>query len=321
MPTDQENQDLIKRVTEAAVKAIAGQENVTVAFGPGAHGISATEEGSQARLPAPIRSFGEDDLSILRGEADALALRLRFNNSKTYGNQIPIGSSSAELFDTAEQVRVEALGSQILAGVSKNLDEYHEARCKEKGYHLVTERDQAQIVDAMGMLLREKLTGKPTPRSALPLMEAWRSWLDHKAGEKIDQLRAHLDNQEEFGRTIKDILEDLELPSETEGEKEGDQGDQDNLDDSEDENTEDDLETEQEGKDESSSSEDLDLEGLDPDMLEDMEDIGEVLETNLIFTLNYVIIKLLSMQLKKNCRELKLALKVNIKFQEDTCLH
>ena len=130
MSSDQENQDLIKRVTEAAVKAVAARDNVTVAFAPGAHGISQTEEGSQARLPTPIRSFGEEDLNVLRGEADADALRLRYNDTNTYHRQLPMGGSSAELFDTAEQVRVEALGSKILDGVSKNLDEYHEARCK-----------------------------------------------------------------------------------------------------------------------------------------------------------------------------------------------
>ena len=61
MAANQNTQDLIKRVTEAAVKAVAARDNVTVAFGPGAHGITQTEEGCQAHLPTPVRTFGEDD--------------------------------------------------------------------------------------------------------------------------------------------------------------------------------------------------------------------------------------------------------------------
>ena len=73
MTSDQDTQDLIKRVTEAAVKAVSAQDNVTVSFAPGAHGITQSQEVSQARLPTPIRTFSEKDLNVLRGEADAVA--------------------------------------------------------------------------------------------------------------------------------------------------------------------------------------------------------------------------------------------------------
>ena len=275
MPSDQDAQDLIKRVTEAAVKAVAARNNVTVSFAPGAHGIIQTEDGSQARLPTPARTFCEGDLSILRGEADAAALRLRYNDVKTFHRQRPIGGNSAELFDIAEQARVEALGSRVLAGVATNLDEYHESRCKDKGYHLVTEREESQIADAVGLLLRERLTGKPSPDSAQPLMNTWRSWLEDKAGKRINELKSHLHDQEEFGETIRDILEDLELPSESEGEGEGDQGTEEDQENAEDEDQSENSEVEQDSQDDNGDSDDMDFEGIDPDALEDMEDMGD----------------------------------------------
>jgi cobaltochelatase CobT len=272
MSPDQDAQDLIKRVTEATVKAVSAQDNVTVAFAPGAHGLTQTEDGTQARLPTPVRSFGNNELNVLRGEADAVALRLRYNDVKTFHRQRPSGGNSAELFDLAEQARVEALGSKVLAGVETNLNEYHESRCKDKGYHLVTEREESQMADAIGLLLRETLTGKPSPDSAQPLLKSWRTWLEEKAGEKINALTIHLNDQEEFGETIRNILEDLELPSEGEGE--GDQGDQGDQDNTEDEESSESSDIEQNNQDDDSDSEDMDFEGLDPDALEDMEDAG-----------------------------------------------
>ena len=47
MPVDQDNQDLIKRVTEATLKAISARDDVEVTFAPGAHGISNTPEGNR----------------------------------------------------------------------------------------------------------------------------------------------------------------------------------------------------------------------------------------------------------------------------------
>ena len=275
MSADQDSQDLIKRVTEAAVKAVAARDDVTVSFAPGAHGITQTEDGSQARLPTPARTFGEGDLHVLRGEADAAALRLRYNNANTYKRQLPMGGNSAELFDLAEQARVEALGSRVLAGVASNLTEYHEARCKAKGYHLVTEREESQIADAVGMLLREKLTGTPSPDAAQPLMDTWRSWLEEKAGKKLNDLKNCLHDQEEFGETIRNILEDLDLPAEAEGDGEGEQGDEDNDESSDEQDQSEASETEQDGEQDDSENEDMDFDGLDPDALEDMEDMAE----------------------------------------------
>ncbi|MDP7101548.1 MAG: cobaltochelatase subunit CobT [Rhodospirillales bacterium] len=274
MSGDHESQDLIKRVTEAAVKAVAARDDITVAFAPGAHGLTQTEDGSQARLPTPARQFAKGDLYALRGEADAAALRLRYNDRKTFNRQRPMGGNSADLFDIAEQARVEALGSRALTGVAQNLGNYHEVRSREKGYHLVTDREEHQIADAVGMLLREKLTGSPVPASAQPLMEAWRSWLEEKAGRKINELKSCIHDQEQFGETIRNILEDLDLPAESEGEGEGEQGDESDQENSEDQEQVDSEDAQQDGGDEDGDHGDMDFEDLDPDELEDMEDMA-----------------------------------------------
>ena len=274
MSGDHESQDLIKRVTEAAVKAVAARDDVTVAFAPGAHGLTQTEDGSQARLPTPARQFAKGDLYALRGEADAAALRLRYNDRKTFNRQRPMGGNSADLFDIAEQARVEALGSRVLTGVAQNLGNYHEVRSREKGYHLVTDREEHQIADAVGMLLREKLTGSPAPASAQPLMEAWRSWLEEKTGRKINELKSCIHDQEQFGETIRNILEDLDLPAESEGEGEGEQGDESDQENSEDQEQVDSEDAQQDGGDEDGDHGDMDFEDLDPDELEDMEDMA-----------------------------------------------
>ena len=274
MSGDHESQDLIKRVTEAAVKAVAARDDVTVAFAPGAHGLTQTEDGSQARLPTPARQFAKGDLYALRGEADAAALRLRYNDRKTFNRQRPMGGNSADLFDIAEQARVEALGSRALTGVAQKLGNYHEVRSREKGYHLVTDREEHQIADAVGMLLREKLTGSPVPASAQPLMEAWRSWLEEKAGRKINELKSCIHDQEQFGETIRNILEDLDLPAESEGEGEGEQGDESDQENSEDQEQVDSEDAQQDGGDEDGDHEDMDFEDLNPDELEDMEDMA-----------------------------------------------
>src|SRR3970040_2188235 len=105
MAIDQDSQNLIKRVTEATLKAISAREDVSVTFAPGAHGVSYSAEGSQARLPTPSRQFDSGDLAVLRGESDAMALRLRYQDQKLYARQRPTGGACRALFRARGQGR------------------------------------------------------------------------------------------------------------------------------------------------------------------------------------------------------------------------
>jgi len=268
---DQEDQNLVKRVTEAALKAVSARDDIDVAFSPGAHGISFSEEGGLARLPTPSRQFGNADLNVLRGEADAVALKLRYQDRSLYNRQRPSGGASASLFETAEQARVEALGSRVLAGAAKNLVQFQEAEAREKGYHMVTERDEQHLADAIGYLLRERFSGAEAPPTARPLMDAWREWLEEKAGALLNDLQAKLGDQQSYGEAMHHILEELELPADADGESEGENDDQEDQD-SEDEQNQDEQSSESESDTEDAESENSDMDSLDPDAAEDMED-------------------------------------------------
>ncbi len=275
MSLDQDGQNLIKRVTEAALKAVSAREDVSVSFAPGAHGVSPTEEGSQARLPSPPRQFGADDLGVLRGEADAAALKLRFQDQKLYARQRPVGGPSGALFDACEQARVESLGSRNMAGIAKNLTDYQDAWCRERGYHLVSAMEEAQIGDAVGLYIREKLTGQPCPEAGKPMLEQWRSYLDDKIAGRIDELKSNIPFQQQFGVALKHLLEDLDLPIESEGEPEGEQGEDDSEDQQQDQSAQDDKGAESDPDSEESEGTDSDVEMMDPDSLEDNDELTD----------------------------------------------
>lgn len=279
MSVDQENQDLVKRVTEAALKAISARNDVEVSFAPGAHGIVDTGNGLQARLPTPSRKIESHDLRILRGEADTAALRLRYHDETIYRRQRPAGPGSAKLFDVAEQARVEAIGTKLLAGVATNLIEYQEARARDQGFHLVNEREDSQVPDAVGLILREKLTGQTIPASSQPLVNLWRDWVEKKAGEKLHNLKSTLHDQELFGENFREILEDLDLPADFDGEPENDQSQNQDQDDQNDEQEPESAESDSDSENEETDEQEMDTEFLDPDALEDIEDMMEQDET------------------------------------------
>jgi len=274
MPVDQDNQDLIKRVTEATLKAISARDDVEVTFAPGAHGISNTPDGIQAMLPTPARQVEKQDLHILRGEADTAALRLRYHNPDVYRRQRPQDHGSSQLFDAAEQARVEAIGCRLLAGVASNLQEFQEATCRERGHHLVNERNDTQIPDAVGLILRERLTGQKAPASSQPLVRLWRPWVEERIGSRLTTLKNSIHDQVKFGENLRQILEDLDLPASLNGDPNEDDNAQ-GQDDTEGQENQEDADLDPNSEPNESDDQEMDMEFMDPDALDDVEDMVE----------------------------------------------
>ena len=63
------------------------------------------------------------DFVRLRAEADSLALKKKFSNNKIFKQNLPDNSSCRTLYDTAEKIRYEILGSKMLKGIKKNIAE------------------------------------------------------------------------------------------------------------------------------------------------------------------------------------------------------
>ncbi len=201
--------ELVKRVTAAALKAVAAQDEVSVTFtSRSAQGAVQVAEKT-ARLPAPPRRLPAGGMTRLRGTADALALRLRYHDEGLHRRSMPPGREAGEVFDVVEQVRVEALGSRRLAGVADNLAAVLEERCQ--GYADVGEREASHLGEAIGLLVREKLTGRPPPAAAARMVARWRPWLDQRVGAQLRQLGTCVHDQDAFATAVAEMIRVLGL--------------------------------------------------------------------------------------------------------------
>ena len=71
----------------------------------------------------------------------------------------PSGGEARDVFEAIEQARVEAIGAQRMQGVAANLAARMEQRYERSRFSEATERSEAPLPDALGLLVREKLTG------------------------------------------------------------------------------------------------------------------------------------------------------------------
>ena len=106
--SDDQPAEEFRRVTAAAMRAIAERDDITLVYGSEARLVD-----NQARLPVPSRDFTEQEVASLRGEADAMALRMRFHDEDVHATRAPQGENARAVFESLESVRCEALGSRI----------------------------------------------------------------------------------------------------------------------------------------------------------------------------------------------------------------
>ncbi len=214
-----------KRAVSGCLRAIAKKPGLEVTFAAERPGLA----GNKARLPEPPRKLTRQEAAIMRGHADAMALRLACHDPAVHRRIQPAGQQARAVFEAIEQARVEAIGARRMQGVAKNLtamldDRFHRGKSGE-----VTDRADAPIEDALAMLVRERLTGLPPPEAAKKLVELWRPLIEDRAGNSLDRLETVLDDQRRFGDAVHDLLDSLDMGedrSATEGEEEEDEEEQ-----------------------------------------------------------------------------------------------
>jgi cobaltochelatase CobT len=69
---------------------------------------------------------------------------------------------------------------------------------------------------AVGLLVRQHLTGRPLPPAAEHVVQFWRDYVEENAGADIDRLKAHVHDQSKFADVCRSILVDLGLEAELE---------------------------------------------------------------------------------------------------------
>jgi cobaltochelatase CobT len=123
----------------------------------------------------------------------------------------PPGGEARAVFEAIEQARVEAIGATRMEGVAANLTARIEQRYERSRFAEVAERSEAPLPDALGLLVRETLTGQTPPAKARAIVNLWRPWIEGRARSVLERMPEMLSDQEAFGRLTRDLLAALNL--------------------------------------------------------------------------------------------------------------
>jgi cobaltochelatase CobT len=199
--------DRFKSALAQSTRALAGDPHLEVVFGK----LEPRFADGKMQLPEPVEPLDESDAARLRGHADRLALRLVHHDAAAHACRRPTESGVREIYDTLEDVRYQALGALSLVGVASNLRASLVESLENQRLRLVPAESFPALVDALALLVRERLTGEPPPDVAAPLMTRWREEIEKRGGYTLGRLSAAAIDQAEFALLVLQLTRELNV--------------------------------------------------------------------------------------------------------------
>ena len=137
-----------KTAIGSTVKSLSNSENVEVSFGA----QNLKTEKISIRLPEIEKYNDKFNYDQIRALADSESLKIRFSNNKTFKSFEPQGNISKKLYEIAEKIRFEKLGSEQFKGVKSNIEKYYQKRINS----LDLKNSEDKIIESFENYLRVK---------------------------------------------------------------------------------------------------------------------------------------------------------------------
>ena len=193
-----------KSAISSAVKAISENFNLEVVFDN-----NASSKENYLNLPEITNLKKLQDFTNLRAQADSEALKIKYTNKKIYLKNEPQGSVAKTLYEIAEKIRYEKIGSNRLKGVKNNIVQSYEEKFKNKKIENIKIEADVPIAEAFELYLRNHFFNIKQNNATKHVLSYWKSLFDKNLKNKMGELDHCLENQNKFSQVVSDLINNL----------------------------------------------------------------------------------------------------------------
>ena len=164
------------------------------------------------------------DFIRYRAETDSEALKKKFSNKEIYQNNLPNNSSYRSLYDISEKIRYEILGSKMLKGISKNLNENYTQKINLKRKDQLKSKDDVNVAEAFELYMLKNFLNIKLNIMSSKILSFWEKEFNSSLKNHMRFLHNNIENQEKYNSKFSEILEDMGIfDSENDNEKQENQ--------------------------------------------------------------------------------------------------
>ena len=216
------------------------------------------EKFEKISKPKILSPENQEEILEARVLSDSDALKIKYSDEYILNKNQPSGTISRSLYQVAEKIRYEKIGSDQFKGIKNNLNQFYQKKISESNVH-----SQNFIADAFEAYLRGKVMGFKVPANKKDDFKRWNEIFDNKVSDKIFSLTKSLDDQKTYGQKINSIIHDLEIQDQNSNPQ---NVENDNEDDSNNDNQDNEKQQLQEQENQQSQKPEFDMESLVPEI-------------------------------------------------------
>ncbi len=154
---------------------------------------------------------GPKDFIKFRAEFDSAALEKKFSNKDIYKNNVPKNSSCRSLYAIAEKTRYELLGSQMLKGIEKNLNENYNQKMASKKDQKLNTKDDVLVAEAFELYMLKNFQKIKLNSISEKKLNFWEKDFDKSIKKHFGFLNDNLENQKIYCSKFSEILQDMDI--------------------------------------------------------------------------------------------------------------
>ena len=153
----------------------------------------------------------KDDYTKLRASTDSKALKLRFSDNAIFLKNHPRNPALRKIYELSEIMRCEMLGSKMLNGIKKNLENNYYQKINYKKNDQVNSKEETSINDAFELYILEKFFKFKLNRTSLKILNYWKKDFDKNFNDHLNYLEKNIENQNNYNLKFSQLLEKLDI--------------------------------------------------------------------------------------------------------------
>ena len=153
----------------------------------------------------------KNDFIKARAESDSLALKKKFSNDEIYKKNLPTNSSSKTLYSIAEKIRYETLGSKMLKGIKKNLQDNYNQIIKLKRKDQLKTKEDVPIIEAFELYMLKKFHGVKLNSLTNNMLNFWENDFNQAIEKHIEFLKKNVESQDKFSSKFSELLKEMDI--------------------------------------------------------------------------------------------------------------
>mgnify|MGYP000002598212 FL=1 len=216
------------------------------------------EKFDKISKPKILSAKNNEEILEARVLSDSAALKIKYSDENILNKNQPNGAISKMIYNIAEKIRYEKIGSDQYRGIKNNINKFYQKKISESNVH-----SQNFIADAFEAYLRNKVMNFSIPNNKKDDFKRWNEIFDNKVAKKIMSLTTSLNDQQEYGKKINSIIDDLEIQDQNQNPQNAQNDDENDDDNKEQENEKQQL---QEQENQQSKNPEFDMDNLVPEI-------------------------------------------------------